>query len=313
MQQTPPGWYPDPQQPGLMRWFDGNSWTEHTSPAAPAQPGAFAGPGHGFPGAGPGLAGAQQSVDPWLWQSIVATFLCCVPTGVYAWVKASSAKKALARGDVASAAKEAKTAKTFTIVSVVLGLVFALIYNVFGVGGMLLGDPDEASQTVGSPAAGGSTGGGSAGGTGAAPMPPAAAPSPGQPYGSPHSTDPILDMLWDWCAAGRSMWACDELLSMAPLGSEYSRFGATCGNRVDTEKWCTDLYGAPEAFGFGDVLELDELWLACASGDGAWARACDLLYSLAPAGTDYSRFGSSCGDVINTDEWCTDIFDGEDM
>ncbi|GAA4910805.1 uncharacterized protein DUF2510 [Stackebrandtia albiflava] len=29
MAQTPPGWYPDPSQPGRQRYFDGNQWTEH--------------------------------------------------------------------------------------------------------------------------------------------------------------------------------------------------------------------------------------------------------------------------------------------
>jgi hypothetical protein len=40
----PPGWYPDPQQPAVERWWDGTAWTEHrrapeTAQAAPAQQG----------------------------------------------------------------------------------------------------------------------------------------------------------------------------------------------------------------------------------------------------------------------------------
>ncbi len=28
--QTPAGWYPDTNQPGTLRYWDGNAWTEHT-------------------------------------------------------------------------------------------------------------------------------------------------------------------------------------------------------------------------------------------------------------------------------------------
>lgn len=32
MSDVRPGWYPDPQQAGWLRWFDGEGWTPHTQP-----------------------------------------------------------------------------------------------------------------------------------------------------------------------------------------------------------------------------------------------------------------------------------------
>lgn len=28
----PPGWYPDPAQPGFLRYWDGTEWSTHTHP-----------------------------------------------------------------------------------------------------------------------------------------------------------------------------------------------------------------------------------------------------------------------------------------
>lgn len=32
---TPPGWYADPSNPGLTRYWNGSAWTEQTAPVAP--------------------------------------------------------------------------------------------------------------------------------------------------------------------------------------------------------------------------------------------------------------------------------------
>lgn len=34
---TAPGWYPDPQNPNIVRWWDGDAWSPHTQPALPAK------------------------------------------------------------------------------------------------------------------------------------------------------------------------------------------------------------------------------------------------------------------------------------
>src|SRR6476469_514520 len=33
-----PAWYPDQQQPGWFRWWDGTAWTEHRAPMGMAPP-----------------------------------------------------------------------------------------------------------------------------------------------------------------------------------------------------------------------------------------------------------------------------------
>ena len=51
MTQAAPGWYPDPHDPNLRRYFDGARWTEHVQPVAPP------------PGA-PGAVGVPPPTDP---------------------------------------------------------------------------------------------------------------------------------------------------------------------------------------------------------------------------------------------------------
>jgi len=124
--------------------------------------------------------------------------------------------------------------------------------------------------------------------------------------GVAYGTDATLDVLWGWCEAD-AMWACDQLYWASLAGSDYEAFGATCGDRVETDQLCTVLLGGPEAFTYGDVVELDGLWEACGSGTGGWARACDLLFSVSPVGSDYEAFGDTCGDRNEPSGWCEDL------
>lgn len=117
MADTPAaGWYPDPEHPGQLRYWDGQQWTEHRS----AQTGTTPPPQQQWQTTSYGQP--AQRVDPWLWQSIVATVLCCLPTGVVAIVFAAQANSAISAGNWAEAQRKAQQAKTWTLISIVAGV-----------------------------------------------------------------------------------------------------------------------------------------------------------------------------------------------
>ncbi|MEM7095083.1 MAG: hypothetical protein AAF567_18940 [Actinomycetota bacterium] len=55
-------------------------------------------------------------------------------------------------------------------------------------------------------------------------------------------TDAALDALWNACAGGDA-GSCDELYFESPLGSEYERFGFSCGFRTEEIVDCATLLG----------------------------------------------------------------------
>lgn len=129
-----------------------------------------------------------------------------------------------------------------------------------------------------------------------------------------------LDALWDDCEAG-NMAACDDLFNESPVGSDYERFGDTCGDRTSGGQWCEDLpldggaagpadEAAPadevapagdDPMARGDDTRLDGLWASCESGELA---VCDDLYRQAPLGSEYEEFGKTCGGRTDGSEFC---------
>lgn len=143
-----PGWYPDPENPGNRRWWDGIAWSTFSepigggssiSPAAgtsvppAAAPGGVSGaPPGAFPAASTsGLPSGAPTIDPWLWQSILATLFCCLPLGVVGIVFAAQSQSAMSVGSYDLARQKANTARLCTLWSVGLVLALGVVWLLF--------------------------------------------------------------------------------------------------------------------------------------------------------------------------------------
>jgi hypothetical protein len=74
--------------------------------------------------------GAPPKVPNYLVYSILSTIFCCLPAGVVSIVYAAQVNSKLANGDYAGAAQSSKNARTWAIVSAVVGLVGVIIWIV---------------------------------------------------------------------------------------------------------------------------------------------------------------------------------------
>lgn len=131
--------YPPPPPPG------GNV----PPPPPPPPPGGFSGGGdYGagggqYPPGGGGFGGAQEKINNYLVPAILATLFCCLPTGIVAIIMAAQVNGKLAQGDVAGARQSAKNAKTWTFVTVGLGLLAIVLWLILVVGLGVLGNSVE--------------------------------------------------------------------------------------------------------------------------------------------------------------------------
>lgn len=68
----------------------------------------------------------------WLFESILATILCCPPFGIAGIVNAAKVESRFNAGDIQGALRAAEQAKKWTTVSVVVALAFLILFSVFG-------------------------------------------------------------------------------------------------------------------------------------------------------------------------------------
>ncbi len=64
----------------------------------------------------------------WLWQSILATVLCCLPFGIVGIVFAAKVDSLYYNKRYAEAERAAKNAKTWTLIAVSAGLLYFIIW-----------------------------------------------------------------------------------------------------------------------------------------------------------------------------------------
>ena len=130
--------------------------------------------------------------------------------------------------------------------------------------------------------------------------------------GETYGDNPVLDGYWDDCEDGDGL-SCDELYYSSGVGTEYERFGVTCGDRyseTSAPEYCEDELAdaAPVREGLrrGDDAVLDRLWEDCGGGDGI---ACDELYASSEEGSEYEGFGLTCGErysALRAPDFCAD-------
>lgn len=141
-------WWHEQDDGTWLRWNEGTQAWERSAmpppedsglPPAPPMPGQGMGTGYG---ARPMGGAAVPSYMVW---AVLVTLFCFLPTGIAAIVFASQSSSKLATGDYVGAMEAANKAKTWTIVSAVVGAVFLVIVIAIAAG--TAGSPDFGPYT----------------------------------------------------------------------------------------------------------------------------------------------------------------------
>ena len=130
-------WWQQQDDGTWLRWNEGShAWERSGTPPPPDDAGLPPmppPPGMGMPaqyGTRPLMTAPVPNYMVW---AILATVFCFLPTGIAAIVFASQVSSKLAAGDRAGAVEASNKAKMWTIISVVVGILFGIV--VFGIAG----------------------------------------------------------------------------------------------------------------------------------------------------------------------------------
>ena len=111
------GWYQDPQNASMKRYWDGTQWTEQTQLVSSVPP----------PPPPSAMAAGQAMPKKYLVESILATIFCCLPIGVAGIVFASKVESLWRSGAYAEAQEASRKAKLFSLIALGLGIAAVVV------------------------------------------------------------------------------------------------------------------------------------------------------------------------------------------
>lgn len=228
MSASDAGWKPDPSGRHQHRYFDGTSWTDQVSdngtlgtdpmdaaaapePPASTGPAAFAAPSAPPPGSTGATGGGKKDPTPFIIGGVLLVIL--VGVGIYFATRGDDGPDS----DVLAAELQEQgydEEQSACLADAIGGNFSNDRIEELQDGSPLTAEENQAILTAAS----------DCGIVGVDPGD--VASEEGMSYGD----NPTLDALWDACEDGDGR-ACDDLYLSSAVGSEYERFGDTCGDR----------------------------------------------------------------------------------